>query len=126
MARVSGPFMSVTASGTIGKTLTASKWKGRAYMRSWFKPANPKTDGQMSIRLAVGMASQEYAGLEEAEKTAWNEFADGQQLSGIAVFVRKAAQAWMTQHGTGETPDGLSVSDQGDPAIAVFTWTAVM
>src|SRR5574337_149397 len=54
MAKVSGPFMSLDASGTLASTITASKWKGRNYMRQRIIPANPKTDAQLTVRAILG------------------------------------------------------------------------
>ena len=39
MARVTGPFMSLDASGTIFGTLTASIWKGRSKQTGPYLPA---------------------------------------------------------------------------------------
>lgn len=50
MAKVTGPFMSIDASGSIFSTLTASIWKGRNYIRGWFAPTNPKSAGQLVVR----------------------------------------------------------------------------
>lgn len=50
-AVVTGPFYSISASGTVAKALTACTWKGIAYMREWFTPQNPNTAGQQWIRL---------------------------------------------------------------------------
>jgi len=50
MAKVSGPFMSIDASGTIYKSLTASIWKGRNYIRGYFRPTNPNTAAQIVQR----------------------------------------------------------------------------
>ena len=41
MVKVYGPMMSLDATGTIGKTATFSKWKGRNYVRQRVVPANP-------------------------------------------------------------------------------------
>ena len=51
--------MSIDASGTIYNTLTASIWKGRNYIRGWFRPTNPKTPAQFVVRslLAAGVAA---------------------------------------------------------------------
>jgi len=54
MSKVSAPFLSLDASGTVASTLTASKWKGRNYMRLRIIPANPKTAGQNSVRSILG------------------------------------------------------------------------
>lgn len=54
MAKVSAPFLSLDASGTVASTLTASKWKGRNYMRLRIIPANPNTAGQQAVRSILG------------------------------------------------------------------------
>ncbi|TRZ85022.1 hypothetical protein D4R89_12970 [bacterium] len=75
--------MSVDASGTIYNTLTASIWKGRNYIRGWFRPSNPKTAGQFTQRtlLATAVAAWQalgavmpeyYTGEEELYKDQWN------------------------------------------------------
>lgn len=59
MARVTGPLMSMEASGTVGKSLTFSNWVGRQYVRRWTRPSNPQTVDQMDQRNAfsvVGVA----------------------------------------------------------------------
>ena len=54
MSKVSAPFLSLDASGTVASTLTASKWKGRNYMRLRIIPANPQTAGQKTVRSVLG------------------------------------------------------------------------
>lgn len=54
MAKVSAPFLSLDASGTVASTLTASKWKGRNYMRLRIIPANPNTADQQEVRSILG------------------------------------------------------------------------
>ncbi len=55
MARVTGPLMSMEASGTIGKTLTFANWVGRQYVRRWTRPSNPQTADQMGQRNAFSV-----------------------------------------------------------------------
>ena len=55
MARVTGPLMSMEASGTIGKTLTFANWVGRQYVRRWTRPSNPQTLNQMDQRNAFSV-----------------------------------------------------------------------
>jgi len=50
MALVTGPLMSLEASGTIGQALTFSNWVGRSYVRRYTIPSNPQTSGQMDNR----------------------------------------------------------------------------
>ena len=50
MAKVTGPLMSLEASGTIGNALTFSRWVGRPYVRRYTIPGNPQTLGQETHR----------------------------------------------------------------------------
>lgn len=53
-AKVTGPLMSLDASGTVGKTCTFSKWKGRNYVRLRVTPMNPQSEGQQDARIRTG------------------------------------------------------------------------
>lgn len=50
MAKVTGPLMSLEASGTIGNALTFSRWVGRPYVRRYTVPGNPQTLTQETHR----------------------------------------------------------------------------
>jgi hypothetical protein len=63
MALVSGPFMSLDASGTIYNVLTASIWKGRNYIRGYFVPTNPNTAAQQAQRTLMANAVTGWQGL---------------------------------------------------------------
>ena len=65
MARVTGPLMSMEASGTIGKTLTFANWVGRQYVRRWTRPSNPQTADQMEQRNAFSVIG---VGVSQANK----------------------------------------------------------
>lgn len=54
MAKVTGPLMSLDASGSVASTITFSKWKGRNYVRQRVVPSNPSTAGQIAVRLILG------------------------------------------------------------------------
>lgn len=54
MAKVTGPLMSMGASGTVGKAIVFSIWKGSAYVRQWLKPANPQMTDQGTQRQILG------------------------------------------------------------------------
>lgn len=61
MAKVTAPFLSLSARGTLGGALTASNWKGINTMRIKGTPSNPKTSTQMAARAffaAVGKISK--------------------------------------------------------------------
>lgn len=63
MAKVTGPLMSMDASGKFGSTLVFGKWKGRAVVRQLVTPANPHTAGQETARNHVRVcgAAQKFA-----------------------------------------------------------------
>lgn len=50
MAKTTGPLFSLEASGTIAKTITYSRWKGRPYSRVRVVPLNPYTADQVTAR----------------------------------------------------------------------------
>ncbi len=72
MALVLGPLMSIDASGTYKDCLTFSIWKGRNYVRTWFRPTNPKTPAQQAQRWEMKNAVAAYHGLYQETKDDWN------------------------------------------------------
>jgi hypothetical protein len=52
--RLTGPGLSLGASGTIAKTLVFSIWKGQAYGRVRVIPKNFRTDAQQTTRSVLG------------------------------------------------------------------------
>lgn len=55
MAKVTGPLMSLDASGTVGKTATFSKWKGQNYVRLRVTPRNPQSNDMAEARTKLGV-----------------------------------------------------------------------
>lgn len=58
MAKVSGPLMSMDASGKLGNAIVFSKWKGRNTVRGFVIPANPRSAGQQTQRAKVAAAGR--------------------------------------------------------------------
>ena len=54
MAKVTGPLMSMSASGKIADAIVFSIWKGTKYVRMWLKPSNPQSADQGNIRTILG------------------------------------------------------------------------
>jgi hypothetical protein len=50
MAKVTGPLMSIDASGAFADTMVYAKWKGINYSRQYAIPGNPRTANQLQIR----------------------------------------------------------------------------
>lgn len=94
MAKLSGPLMSLNASGQIGKTITFAGWKGIKTARQYSVPANPQTADQLSQRSLLTAAVEFYrTHLQGAdEQAAWNLAAlhDPRPLSGFNAFSSNA------------------------------------
>jgi len=54
MAKVTGPLMSMSASGKLANAIVFAGWKGIAYVRQYVIPANPQSSGQGDNRIMVG------------------------------------------------------------------------
>jgi len=50
MAKVEGPLFSLEARGKIGDVMVHFPWKGRAVVRKWLKPTNPRDVDQKIVR----------------------------------------------------------------------------
>lgn len=123
MARVKGPLFSLEASGTIGKTVTYSQWKGRNYVRRHTIPLNPQTAPQVNVRTAMTMLVAKWQELLQANKDAWNAFGKLFNVSGFNSFTKRGMIAYIDQIGSATTPTTLSVA--GDPPDEVWTWGSV-
>lgn len=89
MAKVSGPLMSMEASGAFGGALVFGKWKGRNTVRQLVTPSNPQSAGQTESRNRVrvtGMA-QRAVRLSAQKKT-------GQTLTEKALLMAAAPSGY--------------------------------
>lgn len=93
--RLTGPGMSLSASGTFGKTITFSIWKGQAYGRLRVIPINRNTAGQQAVRSILGtLAKSARAVLTIANDVAVP--AVGSQFFIDAVGIAPAGQSWLS------------------------------
>lgn len=109
MAKLTGPFFSLKASGQLGKTLVAFPWKGINALRTYVIPANPRSDAQTTQRGFFIDAVEEWHGAayNALDVGAWNRFAGilAKIMSGfnamIKTFVDEAilGNAWERIHG---------------------------
>lgn len=90
MAKLTGPVLSLDASGTIAGTVTYSKWKGQNYARLRVKPYNPKSDYQVGIRNTQTWGVHYFTKgdyVTASQKTWWNTYAEGSGMSGWNRFL---------------------------------------
>jgi hypothetical protein len=95
MVRVTGPFLSLDARGTIADTLTGSFWKGINYIRARVVPHNPRTPEQQAIRevLTDGTSRWKFGGISQLHKNLWNTYAKGLAESGFNRYLRAYIKA---------------------------------
>ena len=84
MAKVSGPLMSIEASGAFGKALVFTKWKSTQVCRKYVIPTYSNTAEQVQIRLLITDATVAWKNgatvgtvtLNSAYKSAYNNAAN--------------------------------------------------
>lgn len=81
MAKVTGPLLSLAASGTVADTTTFGKWKGIPYVRQKVNPSNPNTSGQQSTRNTFKAAGESWRLTPAAFSAPWDAFAKGRPLT---------------------------------------------
>lgn len=82
------------ASGSIAGAMVFSKWKGRNYVRSLVKPANPKSGGQVGVRSMFKYLAQIWNGLSDANKATWEGRADDLVASPFNAFMSYNQRRW--------------------------------
>jgi hypothetical protein len=100
MAKVTGPLLSLDASGSVANTMTFSRWKGRNYVRQRVIPTYTNSATQAKIRQLISDASIAWKSndtvgavtIDSAYKTAYEVAAAGQAISGFNLFMRECVQ----------------------------------
>lgn len=87
------PLMSLNPSGSIFGLLTASRWKGRPYLRGLVTPSNPSSADQITARLYLGsIAKSARAVLTQANDT----LGVGSQFFLDARDLAPSGQSWIS------------------------------
>lgn len=118
MVKVTGPMMSVTASGKFGKVMVFAIWKGIAYVRMLVTPANPNTDSQIAFRSMMKFLSQIWDGLTAGNKATWNGLAEVEGYSPFNGFCSINMSRWDLYDSPGKE---YPVGDTGDGGLAPTT-----
>jgi hypothetical protein len=81
MALTTAPLFSLGASGSIGKAIVYSKWKGLSYARQHVVPSNPRSVGQSSTRDCFQWVHDAYKYLDPAVTESWIEYTKGKPMT---------------------------------------------
>jgi hypothetical protein len=132
MAKVIGPFMSLDASGTLAGTITASKWKGRNYMRQRVIPSNPQSDAQTGVRASFAGANGLWKANLASLTSAFAALAAQTNVSPFNAFVSVTQKQYSKGFGAANSPDPTNAAptnNDTDLAAVVegkyvsLTWT---
>lgn len=88
MARVTGPLMSMDASGTIGGSITFAKWKGRNYVRRRVVPHNPQSEAQTATRAMMRFLTQAWALISGGDQATWDDQAASEKISPFNRYIQ--------------------------------------
>ena len=89
--------MSLEARGTLNDALTYAVLGRTCYAKSYFKPANPKSNDQVGIRCMVKFLTQDWQNLSATNQAKYQTLADKWNLSPYHAWLRHNMQRW-TSH----------------------------
>lgn len=81
--KVRAPLHSIDVRGRFGVAIVFSIWRGANYARTFTVPTNPRTARQMIIRALLTTASRAWNALTDAQRTAWDAFAQLQSRTDV-------------------------------------------
>lgn len=131
MATTKAPLFSLGASGTVGKSIVYSNWRGRSYVRMHAVPSNPRTGLQVGMRSVFKWITQAFADLSGPQLAGWANRALSDNITALNAQVRDAGKrardnlGWRA--GLEETPVGTIDAPTGLDAVpmlrsAVLSW----
>ncbi|MHC1611633.1 MAG: hypothetical protein ACXQTW_08615 [Candidatus Methanospirareceae archaeon] len=96
----------------LGESVVFSMWKGRPYMRSWVKPANPRTAKQQAHRDVLRQLVKRWQDvIDTAEKkAAWNAEALSYNITGFNLFTKFGRKSSISCPGTGSTGSAVTIT----------------
>ncbi|MCJ7753195.1 MAG: hypothetical protein MUP13_01380 [Thermoanaerobaculales bacterium] len=111
MVKVTGPALSMEASGSLGGVMVFSKWKGRPYVRSLVVPSNPKSGGQVGMRAMFSFLAKSWATLTAPNQATWEDRAEQLVVSEFNAFMSYNQFRWRN----------FTAPSKEEPAAAVET-----
>lgn len=94
MALTKGPLFSFDATGSVAKTITFSKWKGRNYVRRLVKPSQPRSGAQVGRRAMFKFLAQQWVSQGGASQATWKTLADQIVASYFNAYMKHNLERW--------------------------------
>jgi len=115
MAKVTAPLHSMTASGSIGGTLTMLRALSRNIAKKKSKPSGAPSQAQIERRAYYRQASADWMALTPLEKAAWKPAADAKQITPYNAYMSAALAQYLP--GAGVAWDGGAAQWDGGSAV---------
>jgi len=87
MAKVTGPLLSMSARGQIGKSQVYAKWKGVPYARQLVIPANPQSAEQTVTRSTFAWLNAAYRAFSGGSQQPWDLASVGRPRTARNAFI---------------------------------------
>lgn len=121
MVRTTLPLFSLSAAGTIARTLTYASNRSGPFARLRTKPGDPRTQKQLAHRTAMLFSARAWAVLSAANKATWNNEPFALKFTPYHAFCHTNLQRYRQQLGFTQRPATYSVptaSTYDTPSIA--------
>lgn len=89
MAKLTGPLLSIAASGAVAKTQVYASWKGIAYARRWVQPANPQSTEQVETRDTFSWLNRVWKTAPALFVAPWAAAVQGRPLTDRNLFIKQ-------------------------------------
>ena len=89
MAKIQGPLMSMSASGSIADAVTHRATKHGAVAQAKSKPTGPASEAQHRERLRFANAMHQWDSLTPEQRAPWEALATAHPLNDYKIFVRE-------------------------------------
>lgn len=113
MARVTGPLMSIDASGSLAGSIVFAKWRGRNYVRRHAVPSNPRTPAQLAARAIIAFLGAVWKDLAAELQATWEEGSKSLNISAFNEYIRLNARDWRDQIGPSQASPPARVKVPG-------------
>lgn len=110
MARTTGPLLSLSAAGTIARTLSYGRNRSGSFVRFRTMPADPRSQKQLAYRSAIRMLSMAWHDISAARKALWHDLPTAARLSPYHAYCELNLQLFRQSIGLGQVPD-YSIGD---------------
>lgn len=99
MVKCKGPLASAEAAGQVAAALIFTRTKRGTNLKTYAKPAQPKTDHQVPIRAAVRFLSKAWQPLTPAEKDTWRFPGADWNLTAYHAYLKYNLKRWRNYRG---------------------------